>query len=273
MLGRSYPASTLQRPCPTPARAATPRMTSRPFASPGNGSPPSNHASLFRRAVPNTPADRDGASVDDFPSRAAFPVTVAGRHPHQHFRGLLRLHLIPARRIAQPPKATFVTRLQSGQSPSQTARQLPDPSTSIRVEPSSTRETRQLGAHGDGALISAAHFQHPRRRLPPQPAPAPTSLVEQISVRTRCGYLQPLAGNAVNQEPIRLQVKVAPALPISFQGMIAKAREQRLLGKKQVDCIGQLANVFAAFEGASQVPLETPGRGEPKSFSISAVPA
>ena len=53
---------------------------------------------------------------------------------------------VTARRIAQPPKATFVTRLRPSQSPNQTARQLPDPSTIIRVEPSSTRETRLQGA-------------------------------------------------------------------------------------------------------------------------------
>src|SRR5208282_2622228 len=54
---------------------------------------------------------------------------------------------VTARRIAQLPKATFVTRLRSGQLPSRTARQLPDPSTLIRVESSSTRETRLQGAH------------------------------------------------------------------------------------------------------------------------------
>src|SRR5208283_1889628 len=54
---------------------------------------------------------------------------------------------IAARKIAQLPKATFVTRLRSSQSPGQTARQLPDPSTLIRVESSSTRETRLQGAH------------------------------------------------------------------------------------------------------------------------------
>src|SRR5271157_5618438 len=43
---------------------------------------------------------------------------------------------IAARTIAQLPKATFVTRLRSSQSPGQTARQLPDPSTLIRVESS-----------------------------------------------------------------------------------------------------------------------------------------
>jgi hypothetical protein len=56
-----------------------------------DGSPPLP-ASPFRRAVPNTPADRTGASVDSFPIHAAFPVLQAGRHPHLYFRGLLRLH-------------------------------------------------------------------------------------------------------------------------------------------------------------------------------------
>ena len=53
---------------------------------------------------------------------------------------------ITARRIAQPPKATFVTRLQPGRLPDQAARQLPDLSTTIRVEPSSTGDPRLRGA-------------------------------------------------------------------------------------------------------------------------------
>ena len=46
----------------------------------------------FRRAEPTTPADRAGARVDYFPAHAAFPKWQEGRHPHCHFRGLLRLH-------------------------------------------------------------------------------------------------------------------------------------------------------------------------------------
>ncbi len=46
----------------------------------------------FRRAVPTTPADRAGARVDCVPAHAAFPKWQEGRHPHCHFRGLLRLH-------------------------------------------------------------------------------------------------------------------------------------------------------------------------------------
>ena len=53
---------------------------------------------------------------------------------------------VTARRIAQPPKVTFVTRLRSRQLPSETARQLPDLSTIIRVEPSSTDDSRLQGA-------------------------------------------------------------------------------------------------------------------------------
>src|SRR6202451_4032922 len=46
----------------------------------------------FRRAVPTTPADRTGARVDCFPAHTAFPKWQEGRHPHCHFRGLLRLY-------------------------------------------------------------------------------------------------------------------------------------------------------------------------------------
>ena len=53
---------------------------------------------------------------------------------------------VTARRIAQPPKVTFVTRLQPNQLPSQAARQLPDLSTIIRVESSSTGVSRLRGA-------------------------------------------------------------------------------------------------------------------------------
>src|ERR1700759_1803866 len=56
------------------------------------GGAPPLPASPFQRAVPITPADRKGARVDRFPVRTAFPVSLAGRHPHLHFRGLLRLH-------------------------------------------------------------------------------------------------------------------------------------------------------------------------------------
>jgi hypothetical protein len=53
---------------------------------------------------------------------------------------------VTARRIAQPPKAAFVTRLQPSQLLDQAARQLPDQSTTLRVESSSTGNSRLRGA-------------------------------------------------------------------------------------------------------------------------------
>src|ERR1700686_453008 len=53
---------------------------------------------------------------------------------------------VTARRIAQPPKAAFVTRLQPSRLPDRTARQLPDQSTTLWVESSSTSDPRLRGA-------------------------------------------------------------------------------------------------------------------------------
>src|ERR1700726_787698 len=53
---------------------------------------------------------------------------------------------VTARWIAQPPKAAFVTRLRPGQLPNRSARQLPDQSTTLWVESSSTGNTRRRGA-------------------------------------------------------------------------------------------------------------------------------
>ena len=52
---------------------------------------------------------------------------------------------VTARGIAQSPKATFVTRLRPSRLPSWAARQLPDQSTPIWVESSSTGDTRLSG--------------------------------------------------------------------------------------------------------------------------------
>jgi hypothetical protein len=38
------------------------------------------------------PGGPEQVLVGSFPARAAFPVLQAGRHPHRHFRGLLKLH-------------------------------------------------------------------------------------------------------------------------------------------------------------------------------------
>jgi hypothetical protein len=53
---------------------------------------------------------------------------------------------VTARWIAQPPKAAFVTRLRPDRLPGKAARQRPDLSTTIWVDPSSTGVTRRRGA-------------------------------------------------------------------------------------------------------------------------------
>ena len=53
---------------------------------------------------------------------------------------------VTARWIAQPPKATFVTRLRDGQLPNRPARQLPDQPTTLWVVPSSTGVPRRRRA-------------------------------------------------------------------------------------------------------------------------------
>ncbi len=86
LLRRHYPASTLLRPCPTPAMA------------------------VACRDVEAATLAQDGS------------------------------------RIAQPPKAAFVTRLQPFRLPGRAARQLPDQSTTLWVESSSTGDPRLRGA-------------------------------------------------------------------------------------------------------------------------------
>ena len=81
---RSYDPVRLP-PWPSPIATLSP-LPSHRTGLPRLPEPP------FRRAEPTTPADRAGAHVDCFPAYAAFPKWQEGRHPHCHFRGLLRLH-------------------------------------------------------------------------------------------------------------------------------------------------------------------------------------
>ena len=70
---------------------------------------------------------------------------------------------VTARRIAQPPKATFVARLQPGRLPDKAARQLPDLSTTIWVEPSSTGVSRLRGARPSTDLSRCSMLRSRRR--------------------------------------------------------------------------------------------------------------
>jgi hypothetical protein len=130
----------------------SPKATLRPLPSPTTGLPRLLEPP-FRRAVPTTPADRAGAHVDCFP-RPLEP-SPSGRWVGIRivtFGACSGFTHVTARRIAQPPKVTFVTRLQPRWLPSQAARQLPDLSTILRVESSSTGVSRLRGALPEAAV-------------------------------------------------------------------------------------------------------------------------
>jgi len=91
LLRRRYPASTLIRPCPSPAQPAG--LTGVGGAtSDRDGLPPITRSTLTSVPCPLPRRIETGACVDCFPISRGLPRFSAGRHPHHHFRGLLRLH-------------------------------------------------------------------------------------------------------------------------------------------------------------------------------------
>jgi len=136
-------------PLSTPARAAVRGTTLELALHPKNRVLSCLLSSLpTERAVPNTPADRDGASVMTSSSCLSSPSPVAVGHPHLKLFEACSGFTYYGRRICpQPPKATFVTRLRSRQLPSKTLRQLPDLIDIYRVEPSSHQKTRANRTH------------------------------------------------------------------------------------------------------------------------------
>ena len=154
-LRRSYdPVRLPPRPSPV--------ATSRPPPSPLTGLPRLPEPP-FRRAVPTTPADRAGARVDCFPARGASPTGRWVGIRIVTFEACAGFTRVTARRIAQPPKATFVARLRPSQLPSQAARQLPDLSTIIRVRSSLTDGSRLRGALPKPDSCTAAYRTEMRK--------------------------------------------------------------------------------------------------------------
>jgi len=129
----------------------TRRLCDGGVASPRrDGSPP-----LTRITLPACRAPYPGGSRR-VPVSIASPLTRPSPFPRRvgirifTFEASSGFTRVTARWIAQPPKAAFVTRLQPSQLPGQAARQLPDQSTTLWVEPSSTGDTRRRGALGKG---------------------------------------------------------------------------------------------------------------------------
>ncbi len=125
-LHRHYPASAVLRPCPTPARTDALYAPLRPLPSLRTGLPRLPETP-FQRAVPTTPADRDRCICRLLP-RPTRPSPLFRRVGIRDFtfEACSDFNRVTARRIAQPPKAAFVTRLRPGRLPDKAARQLPD---------------------------------------------------------------------------------------------------------------------------------------------------
>src|SRR5512132_258060 len=144
----------------------------------------------FRRAVPTTPADRAGAHVDYFPAHAAFPTYPGGSASalslSRPAQALLALR--PAESLSRP-KATFVTRLRPFRLPGRAARQLPDQSTTFRMESSSTDGSRLRGARGIADIGDDRCGLHVMRLTRTRHRPDRNPAAQQSPTVLRCATL------------------------------------------------------------------------------------
>jgi hypothetical protein len=155
-LHRRYPASAVLCPCPTPARSAT-KCDVEAATSDRSGLPryPHHHS-----GVPCPLPRRTGRVRLSIASPSVLPSPFCRRVGIRisTFEACSGFTRVTARRIAQPPKAAFVTRLRSSRLPSQTARQLPEQSTIPWVVPSSTGDTRPRGAQQKSRVLHLTLF-------------------------------------------------------------------------------------------------------------------
>ena len=154
LLRRHYPASSCRRHAPhvrsydlsvtRPVRRLTRRR--RRDLRPVRASP-DYPQHLDQRAVPTTPADRDGCMRRLLPHPTR-PSPLFGRVGIRDitFEACSGFTRVTAHWLAQPPKAAFVARLRPLRLPERAACQLPDQSTTLWVEPTSTGTTRRRGA-------------------------------------------------------------------------------------------------------------------------------
>ncbi len=108
----------------------------------------------FQRAVPSTPAIKWVHVSIASPSTRPSPLFRRVGIRNFTFEACSGFTHVTARWIAQPPKAAFVTRLRPNRLPDRAARQLPELSTTLRVESPSTggaRLRRALNKIGYGS--------------------------------------------------------------------------------------------------------------------------
>ena len=145
-LHRSYPASAVLWPCPTPVPDRRAQHDVEVATLAQDGSPPITRITFscvpcpVPRRIERVHMSIASPSVQPSPFLRRVGIRIIT------FEACSGFTLVTARRIAQPPKAAFVTRLRPDRLPCQAARQLPDLSTTIWVDPSSTGVTRRRGA-------------------------------------------------------------------------------------------------------------------------------
>src|SRR5439155_12361569 len=132
-----------------------------------NGSPPITRTT-FPTCRAYYPGGSSGCSCRLLPRSCCLPQMAGGSASalslSRPAQALLTLR--PAGSLSHP-KVTFVTRLQPVRLPAQAARQLPDQSTTLRVDSSSTDDSRLRGALPQPDSCTAANdttIQSPRRR-------------------------------------------------------------------------------------------------------------
>src|ERR1700738_467802 len=152
---RHSPASTPLRPCPTPAMTVACRDVEAATLA-CDGSPPITRTT-FPTCRAHYPGGSSGCACRLLPRSRGLPQMAGGSasalslsRPAQ-----ASLALRPAGSLSRP-KATFVTRLQPLRLPARAARQLPDQSTTLRVDSSSTDDSRLRGALPTADACTAA---------------------------------------------------------------------------------------------------------------------
>src|ERR1700677_5158481 len=131
-------------PVRLPLGTPSSRWVRRPKPRP-RGSPPITRTTLPTCRAQYPGGSRGGMSIAPPLARPSSFSRRVGIHISP-FEGCSDFTHITSHRIALPTKAAFVTRLRPRELPLQTARQLPELSTTLWVEPSSTGHTRLRGA-------------------------------------------------------------------------------------------------------------------------------
>jgi hypothetical protein len=144
-LSQRCPASTVIRPRPTPAMAAAIRDVEAATLA-LDGSPPIARTT-FPTCRAHYPGGSSGCTCRLLPRSCCLPLLTGGSASALSLSmpAQASLTLRPAG-LLNRLKAAFVTRLQPCRLPGRTARQLPDQSTTLWVESSSTSDPRLRGA-------------------------------------------------------------------------------------------------------------------------------